>query len=58
MRHTYCESFDKKDIENIYLKSKPDIYKSYIRYDLRTLEIIYCMDMWFAETNLERNAYE
>ena len=58
MRHMYCESFDKKDIEDIFLKCKPDIYKSYIQYDLRTLNITYCMDMWFAETDLERDTYE
>ena len=57
MKHTYCESFDKKDIENIYLKWKPDIYKLYTRRDLRTLCTIYCIDMWFIETNSEREKY-
>lgn len=58
MKHTYCESFDKKDIENIFLKCKPDIYNLYIQRDPRTLSTIYCIDMWFIETNLERNVYE
>ena len=58
MKHTYCESFNKKDIEDTFLKCKPDIYKLYIRRDLRTLSTIYCIDMWFVETNLERNIYE
>lgn len=58
MKHTYCESFDEKDIEDIYLKCKPDIYKIYTQRDLRTLNTIYCIDMWFVETNLERNIYE
>lgn len=55
MKHTYYESFDKKDIENIYIKCNPDIYKIYTRHDLNTLSIVYCIDMWFVETNLERS---
>lgn len=54
MKHTYYESFNKKDVENIYIKCNPDIYKIYIRRDLNTLSTIYCIDMWFVETNLER----
>lgn len=55
MKHTYYESFDQEDIENIYIKCNPDIYKVYIRHDLNTLSIVYCIDMWFVETNLERS---
>ena len=58
MKYTYYESFDKKDVENIYIKCNPDIYKIYTRHDLNTLSTIYCIDMWFVETNLERSIYE
>ena len=49
MKHIYYESLNKDDITYVYIENKPDIYKTYMRRDVKTLETIYCIDMWFVE---------
>lgn len=49
MKHIYYESKNVEELIKKYKEKKPDIYKTSQRLDLKTLEIIYCLDMWFIE---------
>lgn len=53
MKYIYYESFNKDDIEYVFKSESPDIYQIYTRRDLKTLEPIYCIDMYFMENGNE-----